>query len=442
MIDLNETHKWFAEIYAPESEEKRFSAEISYSPIKGLSVDFFFSGARDVKDTNILFGVSSEGKLFTLIGDFKFSNSGYFFNQSHTTKRGVVFATFLIWGAHVKGDQKFNSIYFSFENLKNFFYLNGFEDAIPNSRDPILQVECSNTKVTAFNAGSFQFVGNGIENIIHIFDEVENTRLRDVLRNHLIKFPGAAAHLRTGIKTRFGVECDEPESLSFLYDKANLIVDLFSLFFYMPVKLNEVSVCLETESNGPAVYEICTGYTVNQSTFEFGSREINHRQAPINNHKIDLGVTIPKWFDITDQFRSLVASVQGEILSRNEHTAHGEFVLFATQIESISYDLGGKKQFSKYSTAISKFGSLQLIEHLKRICGTSSILDVAKNIKYLRDEIAHVGRPKKYLEIHNLTSVIDISHLMQLVVIGFLFSRLGISTPVISQYQDYHLPKR
>lgn len=66
---------------------------------------------------------------------------------------------------------------------------------------------------------------------------------------------------------------------------------------------------------------------------------------------------------------------------------------------------------------------------------------LGKNLSDLRNELAHVGRPKKLIKILNISDYVDVAEMLKLVVVSHLLEQIGVARDVIYEYQKRLLPK-
>ena len=140
--------------------------------------------------------------------------------------------------------------------------------------------------------------------------------------------------------------------------------------------------------------------------------------------------------NIGEKFSTITSSIQFETGFRDIHELHGEIVLYATQVESISHKLKEKKL--KYQVPIEKYASWHIRDELIRIFKAYEKDSLGKAIGDLRNEIAHVGKPRHYLDILTAKDMMRISTCLQMTIIGYILSELGVSEEDIFAYQKVH----
>lgn len=158
---------------------------------------------------------------------------------------------------------------------------------------------------------------------------------------------------------------------------------------------------------------------------------------PITNSNIDLAAVLSAWLSAPKNHSTIISSIQNETGFRDEHSLHGEIVLYITQFESISYTAKNKQ---KYEYPLITYGCEKITNGLKRIFASAGVSDVSKGIGDLRNEIAHVGKPRKIMSSLSVTDLMDISQYLQMTVIGYILATLGLQNDVISAYQERFTP--
>ncbi len=152
---------------------------------------------------------------------------------------------------------------------------------------------------------------------------------------------------------------------------------------------------------------------------------------PIRENNIALPAILISWIKSPKIFSTIVPSIQHETGFRDEHPAHGEIVLYATQLESIS-----SRRSDKYDYPINTYGSDKVKNGLRNIFSNINSESIGKNIGGLRNEIAHVGRPKELLNALSLKDLVYLGQYLQIIIIAYILTNLGVSKEVIEDYQN------
>ncbi|MFQ1844125.1 HEPN domain-containing protein [Aeromonas veronii] len=143
---------------------------------------------------------------------------------------------------------------------------------------------------------------------------------------------------------------------------------------------------------------------------------------------------LSNWLDVYDDFQVLSVSHQYETGFRTLHYAQSDIILYSTQLEAINVDLGGSSS-EKYVRPFNTYASSELESQLVKIFEKTGEANLGRAIASLRNELAHVGRPKVMMRKLNIDDYVDIGQILRLVVISHLFAKLGIHQEQIHQYQ-------
>lgn len=160
---------------------------------------------------------------------------------------------------------------------------------------------------------------------------------------------------------------------------------------------------------------------------------------PLTIKNIDIEKAIKEWHDIADGYTSVVSSIQHETGYRTQHGIHSDLVLFSTQLEHINLMFKGKT-VEKYTGPINKLGSPELIGLLCQKLGVTNN-DYGKQLADLRNEIAHVGRPKKLLTKIGSHDQLVIAICLRLIIQSYLLHAIGVGKDSIFDYQKKNLPQ-
>jgi hypothetical protein len=160
---------------------------------------------------------------------------------------------------------------------------------------------------------------------------------------------------------------------------------------------------------------------------------------PITFNKIDFRSVLEQWLCIDDEYISTISTIQRETGFRAIHALYGEVVMHVTQLEAISYDEG--KKDSKFVYPIRKYGSDEVYFAICASFCKAGVTDVGEGISALRNEIAHVGRPKKVLRKLTSQDVGNLNRLIFLVIVGKVLDRLGVPPGICHSYQNRLIPR-
>lgn len=77
---------------------------------------------------------------------------------------------------------------------------------------------------------------------------------------------------------------------------------------------------------------------------------------------------------------------------------------------------------------------------MQKILSNVGESDFGKGIADLRNEIAHVGKPKRLLAALTIRDLGRLTQFMEVTVLGSILTTLGVKKDVIEHYQDISTP--
>jgi hypothetical protein len=231
------------------------------------------------------------------------------------------------------------------------------------------------------------------------------------------------------IKTNTGAK------ISALYEHIVEISNLFALLTYGPVYPELIKLSHIDNNSNRFMSTIYSSMCLEKRTYDLCKGNHSHFDMPIKKSNIDLAISITNWLEQSEKYSTIVSSLQTETGFRSKHSVHGELVMYATQLESISHT-NKIDNLNKYEYPVNEFGTDKIKGTLMRIFECAGEKDFGKGIGCLRNEIAHVGKPKKLLPKLSMRDMVNISHLLRLTVIGYALNAIGIHKGVVAEYQD------
>lgn len=286
---------------------------------------------------------------------------------------------------------------------------------------------------------SFQLLHEEIES--HFFSE--NV---DALNDLKLAFKNIAAKhgehflVRKDIAYRIQLKFKPGATIQGAYSQLEDLTNLFALLICAPVHPESIRAHKERPPlRGPITIEIYPSMVLDSRTTDLCTRRRFHRSMPITKSTAPLDSIVSAWLRNPKLHSSVVSSIQYDTGHRNEHTAHGDVVLYATQLESISH-MAGKPENLKYEYPIVTYGCRKLQDAFVRIFANCGVTDVGKAISDLRNELAHVGKPKKMLATLTPKDLGQISQCLRLTIIGYIFTTIGVPQDAITRYQVVFSP--
>ena len=432
-----EEHEFFGEFFhKEETYSSRFAAKLKYSPEKGLRLEYNIADSDVPSECESLIGILSNGKKCTLIGPFNFNRGGRRFGTVNT-KYGTHGFPHLIIGDFVQPDKEFDHSRFTFHHMQEFFYPQGHLDGVPYKEGTLEKIEGDDWSIELENRALANDVTNTLTNLI-ITDNVEALSEFSLAFDKVKEnFPQECFLLRKSLEFLFKYTSDSSKTIKDISLDINKISSLFSIFTDRPTFPDEVKIYPSAEA--PPII-LLSSIHLESRTVDLAKSSPSHFLMPINRDKIDLSSAISTWLKLHDSYRVLSTTFQYETNYRTLHSAYSDVVLFSTNIEAVAKDLGMPTSV-KYEGPINKYGSDELKAAIKNIFIGYNSDSLGKNISNLRNELAHVGRPKKLIKILDINDYVNVSRILKLVVVSHLLEQLGITQDVIHEYQNKLIPE-
>jgi len=435
----NDTYSAFEEYeilgeFFPSEElyTARFSGKICYTPEKGLQLKYNIVDTDAPNQCECLLGVLENGKRCTLVGPFDFRLSGRRLGVI-STKFGTHGFPFLLVGDFFNESQLFNNCIFTFYHMQEFFHPQGHINNVTYRDDVLEIIQGENWTIDLENRATGIDVTNNLSNVIMTGSEDALSELESAFKAIKTKYPSEYFLLRKSFQYVFNYKPDSPKKVEEISLKLNKLSSIFSMFMSSPTFPDEMKVYYGDDNKKSA--SLLASMYLESRTVKLITKEKSHFFMPINRPQIDLPNILKIWDKIYDNYEVLATTFQYETNFRTLHEAHSDIVLYSTNIELISNDLGMKTS-QKYAGPITHYGGDRLVAMLNIIFSKVNDDSLGVNISNLRNEIAHVGRPKKLMKKLSIGEYIEIGHLLRLVVVSHLFVQLGIGMDKIHKYQE------
>ncbi|MDR7088605.1 ApeA N-terminal domain 1-containing protein [Cellvibrio fibrivorans] len=433
-----DAHEFFGEFFHNQDDyASRFSAKIKYSPETGLILEYSIVDSDVPSACEILFGILNNGKRCTLFGPFNFNLGGRRFGVINT-KYGSHGFPCLVMGDFVSPDKKFDHSRFTFHHMQEFFYPQGHLDGVAYKDGTLETIKGTDWIIEIENRATFNDVTETLMNLIINENGKALKRLSSSYEKIKTAFPDNSFLLRKSLEYLFKYIPCTPKTIKEMYLDILKITSLFSIFMDRPTFPDEVKIFPNAEASNSI--SLLSSINLESRTVGLAKSNPSHFLMPINRNKIDLSKTISTWFELHDSYRVLSTTFQYETNHRTLHSAYSDVILFSTNIESIAHDLGMPTS-DKYEGPINRYGSDELKSAIRNIFIIHNNNSLGKNLSDLRNELAHVGRPKKLIKILNISDYVDVAEILKLVVVSHLLEQIGVARDVIYGYQKRLLPK-
>lgn len=394
MSDLFSKQRWTGVFFPPGAEKNRFCGEINYSPEEGVTLSYTIVNRGAPHPTKVLHGILSDGNKCTLIGHFDPSHANKFaLNKNGTwTCSGEGIFQILAIGDYLDEEEEFTNVSFSLTNLKEFFPPTSTKDLDQPSEQHFYVVTTT-------------------------FGEIKITNTTDY---------------------RIFLDFSPHLVLRCAYQHISDLSELFALLFYSPVYPDSTNLIKLNEDNQPVDVKIYPSMALNPRTIEIITHGFFRPDMPITKSTISLASAVDHWLRLSPR-PDIVSSIQHETGFRDKWAVRGEIVIYAAQLESISHK--AKQGDKKYEYPLTEFATKKIRDGLMSTFGKESLEDVGMAIGELRNEIAHVGRRKDWLNSLPLHQLIRISEYLRLTIFGYVLSDIKIPKNIIDDYQDKFAPR-
>lgn len=440
MPSLFDSTTWTGEFFHPDIFEARFSGSLAYSPEDGVILTYRKADDGNVPDTTVLHGILDTGEMCSLFGDFSLSRAGFTIRNELHTSNGKCGFKLLVVGAFVREDFALDDIYFTVSGLQDFLVHEGWKNSIRFEQEAIHTTPLSFGSLELRTYGNFDFLPDDISAAIYSTDDAARSDLIATFAELRQRHPNTTFMLKSGnIEYKFRLRLSSPTECVVAYRRINDICNLFALLRDSPTHPEEIEALLPDDQVGGRAATLYPSLVLNPATVELARRPKSHVLLPLNAGNLSLPDILAAWFNSEFRESILVSAMQHEIGYRTEHSAHGDIVLYASQLESISH--AAKRSRDKYEYAINTYGSPKLLALLERIFDVRGVRAVGEAISDLRNEIAHVGRPRKLLSSLDLGGLIDIAICLKLVLSAFVLRNIGIQEHLTGRYVDALLPR-
>lgn len=435
--DFTKEHSFHGEFWNDINDNKgRFPAKIEYSPYNGLVLDYCISDSDSPLKCNRLYGILNTGQACTLIGDFNFGYGTISYNNKIrilTGKHG--FQTLLFDEFHGE-DALIDSCDLALYGMQEFIHPQGFISELKFSTNPLLTTEGNDWKIEIINQAIYSMIGDGLVNVIDCQNKNALAKFNKDYASTKETYPDASFNLRKSLKFYLRYTNITNKKLSLNINELWKISGLFSILLDKPVIPEELHVKVSgSDSKRACLFS----NSIEQRTIDLALSNISHHILPVNWRQIDLGIVLKNWLEISDDYNSLSVTYQNETGYRTLHQAHADIILYATQLESINISLQGATGV-KYTGPIDNYGKNIIRPKLESIFSKFNSNDLGKNISDLRNELAHVGRPKILMKKMTIDDYIDIGLYLKVIVTSHLLSQLGLTEEQIMRYQMKVIP--
>jgi len=435
---LLEEVEWAVTLYPHDRPEAAFGAELEYSPTAGLKLRYAIEMDKCIEGTiDFLHGHTSRGEPLTLVGRFEPSKAGYKMRNGYNYCAGETSFQYAIFGLHCSNDTTFDKFHFDISGAEDFFGNANFRKHSSLSEKPFYSSQLDLGTIEVNWRSQLDFSGNIVAALYEKNSEAMK-RLQDAFDEIKKEHPNFRPLYKKNVDYTFTLTPKEDLKVIDAYRACNGISDLFAIFSFSPTRILRMFAIARDASNYPYEMTIFPSQITDQDTLSRIKKLQVARPVTINIDDLDLARTFKAWTRERTNFSTTLSRIQSQGFVIASHDVLAGIVLSATQLESIGHQEGHKN--SKYQHPIEHYACPALKGALatQLKCTQESI---GQKISDLRNEIAHVGRPKILLQQLSLREQHEINMMLDLVVLGYLMIKIEVSRVAMEKYQNSLLAK-
>lgn len=307
------------------------------------------------------------------------------------------------------------------------------------STQPLLAAETNFGRIEVGNDAKFRLLNRDLSTQIFSHNEVALGELKDafdtIQQNHIESF----FLLKEDIAYRISLKFKQGVSIVSAYKYIREVSNLFAVLICAPVYPESIRIPHQAEDGSKSSIDVYPSMVINKRTIEMCTKSQSHFNMPITNARIDLPSILSKWLECCERHNIIISSIQSETGFRHEHSLHGEIVLYATQLEGISYDASMRDK--KYEYPLETHAIPQVKEGIEKLFLAAGEDSVGRGISDLRNEISHVKKARRLLNAISMADLARLSRYFQITILGYVLENIGIEKNLIAKYQEYFMPR-
>ncbi|MGY4888958.1 UNVERIFIED_CONTAM: hypothetical protein EX528_00770 [Xanthomonas axonopodis] len=437
--NLLENHEWVVTLYPPGRRELAFAGLLKYSPTEGLWLHYAIPhGFLPDDDIDCLHGCTSSGDRCTLIGKFKPYSPGHSFKHGHTYSKGRARFSYYVLGIHCADLDTFDSFTFNLAGVENFFGHASYRRRSELPSGPVHSARYESGSLEIQWHGKLEVEGVNIIDSLHSTDPDALEKLRTAFLDISSAHPGFHVYYKKEIDYSFHFRPDEDLQLRDGYAIGDSIANLFALLSFAPIMMKDFYAIARDENGRPVSLPVFHFHITEKDTLSRILKAVDQPPYALEIADIDFGKVLKGWSEKKNLFSTMISRIQCQGLLVANHDVLAGIVLSATQLENIGF-LAQKGPKEKYQYPVDRYASKALKERL-RILLSCSAEEIGISIGHLRNDIAHVGKPKKILnklsfQRQNITQLC-----LEVLVISYVLSELGVEDDSLKKFQGSLLP--
>lgn len=427
--------EWSCTFFPPGMSELAFGGKLTYKPTDGVRLTYAIPiDKRFSSNIRLLHGHTESGLPCTLVGSFRPKNGGFNMLNGHSywTAKDHPFS-YVLFGAHVEENEAFDTFQFDFSGSQEFFTRDSRKVNVPFSSEILLSSTIDAGLVEVFHTGKFDSAPRDLRAIFHSHDKEGLDELQKAYNQVQINYENFFPLLKRDHDFSFHLKvtdaCDVVSGCKICIS----IIDFFSLLSFSPARLSRCWVIYRDSENVQYQFSVFPSILSEKGTVERCLSARDHHNLPLTMADFEFGTSLKEWVRRADEFSTVVSAIQGQGKIVSPHSILSSIVLSATQLEGIGHKAGETKD--RFGHAARAFSSRKVLEQVTKYLNCNEV-EVGQAISDIRNEIAHVGRPKKYLKSLSNHEKHMLAHALEVIVSGYIIEQLGISPQSRMKYQD------
>ncbi|EOI3478609.1 hypothetical protein ACMSZN_003138 [Cronobacter dublinensis] len=419
----------------PNDNSDRFAGTLKHSPVEGLTLEYCISDDKSPQICDRLYGILNNGEQCTLIGPFDLQTGARFMSRGPFIRTGVAAVRFAVFGVFINDTTSPIHCDFTFNGMQEFIYPQGFKRKLKFETKPLISVSGTDWKIDVINKATFSHVGSDLANLLYTSNEDALEEIRRSLTSLVSETPISDLILRQSLEFFFRYTPSISQTPEILFDNVFNITSIFSMLLSNPTFPDEIGIKLggETGVSYPLLYTL----HIDKRTIELAKQEFTNHHLPLKWSELDMGGILGKWLEIYNNYKTLSSVYLYETNVRTINQTYGNIILYATMLEFINIEIN-KGVGDKYEAPIACYACPELSQYIREFFRRYNDRGVGVNISYLRNDIAHVGRPSRLIHKLELHDFALIEMYLKLIVTSSLFSKLGIKQSLLFAYQKRH----
>jgi len=342
----------------------------------------------------------------------------------------------LIFGDWIAPTETFSFVNTTFPNLQNFFVPGGNEFSTSIADLPFQFVETEFGRIQLGTSESLLSIGTKLSDRLHSEDAAAATELDQMFRKIRDKFPQSPFMWKQRVDYCLHFGFRDPTDAIQAVRRVFGLAEMFAILTFQPTYPMSIRLHQQADDGTIKSFDVFPALYLEARTIDLANDRRSHFTMPITGKNIDLAKAIEQWFPQRRDFSTIVAALQHDTGFGTEHSLHGDILLYVSQLEEISRKRGMPYE-KRYELAISDIANDRVLARLRMIFAAKDEADLGVAVGDLRNEIAHLGRPKPLLATLSIDELGRIAALLRCLVLSHVLISIGVSKPLTHAYQDW-----